>query len=377
MSGPRLKLLLTTDAVGGIWNYSLDLARGLAPLNVAVTLAVVGPSPNAAQKRAARAVPRLRLVDTGLPLDWLADDAAALKQTGETLARFAVERGVDLVQLHAPAFAVAAFPAPVVAMVHSCIGTWWDAVKGPDPLASEFVWRVEATGAGLAAADLVVTPTAAFGAHVQRCYRLAAPPRTVHNGRSPIATPAGAPHDFVFTAGRLWDQGKNVRTLDAAAATIAVPVRAAGPVRGANGETLHLEHAHSLGEIDEAAVGRWLSARPVFASAALYEPFGLAVLEAAAAGCSLILSDIPSFRELWGEVALFVDPRDPAAFARACNALAGDDFERAVMGRAAKERATLFTPDAMAAQMANLYRALLPTVRRPVLAAVLAAARAA
>ncbi|HYJ81912.1 MAG TPA: glycosyltransferase family 4 protein, partial [Allosphingosinicella sp.] len=129
-----------------------------------------------------------------------------------------------------------------------------------------------------------------------------------------------------------------------------------------------------LGALDEEELGRWLSARPVFASTALYEPFGLPVLDAASAGCALVLSDIPTFRELWDEVAIFVDPNDEDGFARAIGDLAGDDFERAVLGRAARERAALYSPEAMAAQMAALYRSLLPAVRGPVLAAARAAA---
>ena len=46
---------------------------------------------------------------------------------------------------------------------------------------------------------------------------------------------------------------------------------------------------------------------------ARYEPFGLAVLEAAQAGCALVLSDIPTFRELWNGAAQFVPPGDDAA----------------------------------------------------------------
>ena len=42
---------------------------------------------------------------------------------------------------------------------------------------------------------------------------------------------------------------------------------------------------------------------------ARYEPFGLAVLEAAQAGMRLVLSDIPSFRELWDGAATFVASR--------------------------------------------------------------------
>jgi glycosyltransferase involved in cell wall biosynthesis len=171
----------------------------------------------------------------------------------------------------------------------------------------------------------------------------------------------------------LWDEGKNLRTLDAAAGLIGVPVHAAGPVVAPHGEIVRFDHLNLLGTLEEAELDRWLSARPVFASAALYEPFGLAVLEAAAAGCPLVLANIPTFRELWDGVARFVDPLDHAGFARACNDLVGDDFDRAAMGRAAKERAARFTPEAMAVQMADLYRSRLPTARRPILPAQAAA----
>jgi hypothetical protein len=373
MTAP-LRVLVTADAVGGVWNYSLDLARGLARLGIETVLAVMGPPPSQAQRKAARAISGLRLVETGAALDWLAPNADALVEAGEAIAKLVTEQQVDIVQLNAPALAASVkYPVPVIAVAHSCVATWWDQVKGDEALPQEFVWRTDMMKAGLEAADLVAAPTHAFAALVQKRYGLATPPRTVHNGRSRPAAAPQAPHDFIFTSGRLWDQGKNLRTLDAAAGQIAVPVHAAGPVQAPHGETITFEHLNLLGTLEEAEMDRWLSARPVFASAALYEPFGLAVLEAAAAGCPLVLADIPTFRELWNDAAVFVDPLDAAAFARACNDLVGDDFERAVMGRAARERAATFTPDAMAAQMASLYRTLLPTVRRPVLAARAAA----
>jgi len=256
-----------------------------------------------------------------------------------------------------------------VAVIHSCVATWWSSVRGDEPLPEDFRWRTDAVAACLAKADVVVAPSVAFATLVQREYGLDSAPRAVHNGRSRVATGNQAPHDFVFTAGRLWDQGKNLRTLDAAAASIGVPVHAAGPMQGPHGERIDFGHLHSLGNLDAAEMGKWLSARPVFVSAALYEPFGLSVLEAASAGCPLVLSDIPTFRELWEGAAIFIDPLDASAFARACNDLVGDDFERAVMGRSARERAATFTPDTMAAQMASLYRSLLPIQKRPVLAA--------
>jgi glycosyltransferase involved in cell wall biosynthesis len=372
-----LKVLITADAVGGVWQYSTELAGGLSRLGIGTVLAVMGPSPSEKQRAAAAAIPGVELADTDLALDWLARDRGSLRQAGQAIRDLAHERQCGIVQLNTPALAAdTGFGLPVVAVQHSCVATWWEAVQGTD-LPEDFAWRTELNRAGLHAADAVVTPTAAFGEMVRRRYRLPEPPRTVHNGRRPAELPTAAPHDFVFTAGRLWDKGKNLGTLDAAAGRIPVPVRAAGPLKGPNGAEVVFDNIHCLGSLEEAELARWLSARPVFVSAALYEPFGLAVLEAASAGCPLILSDIPTFRELWDDVAWFVPPRDEEGFTRAIAGLVSDDFERAVMGRAARERAARFTPDAMAAQMASIYRGLLPAVRGPVLAAARAPVGAA
>lgn len=371
---PAPRILVTTDSAGGIWQYSLDLARGLSRLGHQTVLALTGAAATTAQIRAATAIPGLRLVDTGLALDRNAETQASMARAAEAIAALAAETETDVVQLNTPALAALAdFGRPVVAFLHDCVASRWEAVEGI-ALPAEFAWRTELVARGLRAAGAVVTPTAAFGASAKRHYGLEAAPRTVHHGRSAVAVPNGLPHDFVFTAGRLWDEGKNFGMLDAAAGRIGVPVRAAGPLAGPSGSQVLFDNIHCLGTLGEEELGRWLSARPVFVSAALHEPFGLAVLEAAAAGCALVLSDIPTFRELWDEVAIFIDPRDEDGFARAIGDLVGDDFERAVLGRAARERAARYTPDAMASQMASLYRGLLPAVRGPVLAAARAAA---
>ncbi|HEX8448655.1 MAG TPA: glycosyltransferase family 4 protein, partial [Allosphingosinicella sp.] len=362
------------DPVDGTWQYGLDLAKGLTRLGHETALALTGPAPAPEQLKAAAAVPGLRLVEAGAPSAGAGGTEASMARTAEAVAAAAAETGADIVQLNSPALAALAdFDRPVVAVVHSCIASRWEAVEGGS-LPAEFAWRTELVARGLRSADAVVAPTSAFAASVKRHYGLEAIPRTVHHGRSPVGAPNGVPHDFVFTAGRLWDEGKNFGMIDAAAARIGVPVRAAGPLAGPSGAKVLFDNIHCLGTLGDEELGRWLSARPVFVSAALHEPFGLAVLEAASAGCALILSDIPTFRELWEEVAIFVDPRDEDGFARAIGNLVGDDFERAVLGRAARERAERYTPDAMAAQMAAVYRGLLPALNRPVLAAARAAA---
>jgi glycosyltransferase involved in cell wall biosynthesis len=266
--------------------------------------------------------------------------------------------GADLVHLHSPAFvAVADFPVPVVAVCHSCVATWW-AAAGTGPLPEDLAWRAELVAGGCRRADALLAPSQAFSDATARAYGLSRPPRAVHNGRQPLA-PADAPETnlvpFAFTAGKV----------DRVAARTALPVRAAGPVTGPNGERVRPAHLIKLGELDEADIAAELSGRPIFVSLARYEPFGLAVLEAAQAGCALVLSDLPTFRELWADAALFVEAHDADAVAGLLDTLAADPDQRARLGRAARERAGRYTVAASTASVLDVFEALLaePEVR--------------
>lgn len=84
---------------------------------------------------------------------------------------------------------------------------------------------------------------------------------------------------------------------------------------------------------------------------ARYEPFGLSVLEAAQAGCALVLGDIPSLRENWDGAALFAAPDDDDALRDALRRLIEDDALRARFGARARRRAMFMT----AARMADEY----------------------
>ena len=180
------------------------------------------------------------------------------------------------------------------------------------------------------------------------------------NGRAWTAGPLAAQTEAtVFTAGRLWDEGKGLAVLDRAAATLQAEVLAAGPTTGPNGATIALAHIKASGPLSEAAVAAHLARRPIYASPALYEPFGLAILEAAQAGCPLVLSDIPSFRDLWDGAALFVAARDPAAWAAALAGLLGDAGRRDALGRAARDRAGAYTVEAMVAGTRAVHDAVL------------------
>ncbi|MFA7430262.1 MAG: glycosyltransferase, partial [Rhodospirillaceae bacterium] len=154
---------------------------------------------------------------------------------------------------------------------------------------------------------------------------------------------------MVLAAGRVWDEAKNLALLGTVAERIDWPVAVAGDAVAPVGGHRLLPGVQALGRLSAPAMARQMARAAVFASPARYEPFGLAVLEAALSGCALVLSDIPTFRELWGGAAEFVPPDDPAAWAAALNGLARDDARRAVLQRKAWRRGLAYSAAAMTA----------------------------
>ncbi|ACL55477.1 glycosyltransferase family 4 protein [Methylobacterium nodulans] len=363
---PSLNLFMTADAVGGVWQYALDLCLDLERRGLGITLAVLGPEPSVDQLRAARAIRGLDLRVMDVPLDWTALTRSEVETAAWRVAREAERAGADLVHLNSPALAaIALFPVPIVAVAHSCVATWWASMRG-GPLPPDLAWRAALAGEGYRRAAAVLSPTRAFAEATAATYALPALPWVVPNGRRSPAerghrTPRGAAASpFAFTAGRLWDEGKNAATLDRVAARLAPrPFLAAGPLDGPNAACFAPRHLRCLGRLTDQDMARWLAGAPIYVSAARYEPFGLGVLEAASAACALVLSDIPTFRELWDDAAIFIDPDDDAGFAAAIELVAGDPAIRARLGAEAKVRADALTVEAMGAGVLAAYQAVL------------------
>lgn len=353
------KLFMTADAVGGVFQYALDLARALEPHGLRTTLAMLGPPMDESRRTMARKIHGLTIVETGLPLDWLASDAESVVDTARAIAGLAAACRADVIHLNTPALAVADFAAPVVTAAHSCLASWWASVKCGEPPA-DFVWRTRLMARGLAAADAIVCPTRAFARQLASIY--GCEPIAVPNGRvdaHSVSRVDGRPAAWAITAGRLWDEGKNLALLDSVADRIDLPIFAAGPLAGPNGAEISPRHIRPLGPLGEAELRAHFAQQPIFVSAALYEPFGLTALEAAQAGCALVLSDIPTLRELWGDAALFAPARDPRAFAQILTHVAANPHLRAALGCAARRRAERYSVAVMAARMMQIYAGLL------------------
>jgi glycosyltransferase involved in cell wall biosynthesis len=354
---PPRRILLTLDAVGGVWRYTLDLAAALGAQGIVCLLVGFGPQPSPEQREACAQLNHAGLVWIDAPLDWMVTEEAALAPATTALTRLAREWNVDLLHLNLPSQA-AELPADLAVVVasHSCVPTWWQAVRGYD-LPPEWRWQRQRNKAGFDRAAAVLAPSASHAAALRRVYGPLPGLQVVHNATHVPAAVATEKEDIVLSVGRWWDEGKNGGILDTAAAASPWPVLMAGPLQCPHGELARFANASTTGSLSADDVLSLMRRAALFAAPSLYEPFGLAVLEAALCGCALVLADIPTFRELWQDAAIFVPPNDPAAWAEALAALAADPARRQRLATLAQSNAARFTPQRQLRSLLSIYMA--------------------
>jgi glycosyltransferase involved in cell wall biosynthesis len=345
-----MKVLMTTDTVGGVWTYALELADALAPHGVRTSLAAMGPRPNEAQEAEVRASSVDRFEHAEVKLEWMAEPWEDVERAGEWLLALADEVRPDVVHLNGYAHGALSWEAPTLVAAHSCVLSWHRAVRGRDA-PCEWEEYEAALGAGLAAADTLVAPTQALLDAVVSLYGPPCDAYVIPNGRRPLAAPA-AKESFILSAGRLWDEGKNVAALDRVAPRLSWPVVLAGEGDASGGG------ARVLGRLSPAELGGYLARAAIYAAPARYEPFGLGALEAGLAACALVLGDIPSLREVWGDAALFVDPGDDDALASALELLIANGARRRDLGARARRRALTYSTERMAGAYVQVYERL-------------------
>jgi glycosyltransferase involved in cell wall biosynthesis len=341
---------MTADPVGGVWTYAVDLLRALGKEGVEVVLATMGGPLRDDQQTAVATLPNVRLHTSEFALEWMDNPWQDVDRAAEWLLDLEAKTKPDVIHLNGYAHAACPWRAPVLVVAHSCVLSWWRAVRGtrkPNEW-NEYRRRVSA---GLEAANFVVAPTRAMLATLGDNY--GSLPRTgvIPNGRDSNGFRVGRKERFVFSAGRFWDESKNLVALEKAAGQITWPVRVAGSEEGGNGLV-------KLGRLSASAVAEELSRATIFCLPARYEPFGLAALEAALSGCALVLGDIPSLHEVWDDAALFVDPNDPKALALTLQNLIDRPEMQASLARRAQRQAKHYSIKTMAERYLCLYRGL-------------------
>lgn len=368
------RILMTADAVGGVFTYALELAQALRPHGVEIALAVMGRRPSRDQRKALRTLPNVELFESDYQLEWMDQPWDDVRRAGDWLLQLESWVKPDCVHLNGYVHGALPWRSPrVLVVAHSCVLSWWRAVRGDDAPPSWNHYQ-EQVAKGLHAASMVVAPTRAMLHSICALYGPPKRCRVIPNAVDGVGTQdrvnLGEKRRLVLGAGRIWDEAKNLGALaEAASLGLAWPVAIAGDDGGADPAVAPsaASAVHYLGLQPRAELLDWMKRASIYALPARYEPFGLSVLEAALSGCALVLGDIPSLRENWSASACFVPPDDPVALRDALAGLIGDCPRRTHLAQLARLRAQQFSAAAMAMEYLDAYSGhLTDTSGRPV-----------
>ncbi len=351
------KVLMTADTVGGVWTYAVELARVLAKRHVSVALATMGAPLMPMQYDQVASLPHVEVYESAFKLEWMQDPWKEVDLAGKWLLELEEALHPDVVHLNGYSHGALPWHAPTLVTGHSCVLSWWLAVRGETApgMWSSYRSRVRK---GLGAANLVVAPSKSMAAMLNQHYG-PLDVRVISNGRDPELFNPLEKDALVLTVGRVWDEGKNIAALEDIAAGLDWPVYVAGDVNCSDGRAVEPENVCHLGVLPTNILANWFGRASIYALPARYEPFGLSVLEAGLAGCALVLGDIPSLRENWEGSAVFVPPSDSQALRLAIQDLIQDPERREALGACARARALQFTPEKMASGYLGAYADLM------------------
>jgi glycosyltransferase involved in cell wall biosynthesis len=364
---------MTTDATGssGVWSYSVTLTAALRRRGINVTLVSIGQPPTPDQEAS---VPQgARLIVTEYKLEWQEGLHGDVALSSAFIGRLVDDLRPMIVHSNHYCYGSLSTGSAKVVVAHNDLLsrlTWCrhdgDATRlVVPPELQDYRAYVEE---GLASAHVVVCPSRfmaeALAAHYQARPTTVVIPNGVEVPMSgPTLRPVGSSLTAII-AGRLWDEAKAIDLAIAGVHGASAPVRllAVGPTVSPDGLARPIardDRVEPLGLLPPSGVQAAYQQADVYLAVSRYEPFGLGPLEAALAGCAVICTDLPSYREVWGDVALYARRNDPGDLARLLDVVAADPSLLHERQERARERALLFTAEAMADRYVELYRHLI------------------
>ncbi len=366
-----MHVLVTADTLSSSWAYARELVTGLVTRGVRVTLVSFGEIPLPDQTAWMDLLHGLEYRPTAFRLEWMDDAPHDLAESSEFLARLVREVRPDLLHLHQFCHGDLPVDVPRIVMAHGDLISWTQAVQGCTPRSTPWLrWYRETIIRGIAGADAVVAPCAWMLQTIRATYTTPRREVVIYPGRNPIFfNPYVSKDDSVLSIGRLIDAGKQVFLLTqhvhpfpvcivGAEQTIPVPRI---PIRADVKVATERSSVAIRGAQTEAQLRALYSRAAVYAATARYEPLGMAVLDAAFSRCAIVANDIPSFREVWGDAALYFETNNAGSLAETLRRVDSDRGLRQTYADRAYTRAReRLTAKRMIDDYLNLYRSLAP-----------------
>jgi glycosyltransferase involved in cell wall biosynthesis len=277
---------------------------------------------------------------------------------------------------HSPYFALPwLWPGQALVTVHDCIFER-DARYMPRRWARAY-YRLLMT-VSLRRARAVLVPSAATAADVRRFYgvperKMRVTPEAADHAFRPLTRDAaleavraqyGLPEVFILAVGARRPHKNFARLVDAVGAVDGLALAFIGghdarfaddvaPAAARIGPRVRF-----LGHVPEGDLPAIYNLATAVACPSHVEGFGLPALEAMACGAPVICSDIPVFREVAADAAVFAAPDDTAAWTAALRRVAADPDFRAGLHGAGLRRSRDFTWGRAAEAVIPIYRKL-------------------
>jgi glycosyltransferase involved in cell wall biosynthesis len=352
---------------------------GLVTRGVRVTLVSFGEIPMPEQTSWMDHLHGLDYRPTAFRLEWMQEAEEDLAESSAFLAALVRELRPDIMHLNQFCYGTLPVDVPRVVMAHGDLITWKNAVHGhtigdrvisnharrPD---RSLTWYRNTVANGLAGADAVVAPSAWMLERISVAYGRPRRGEVIYPGRNPIFfNPYVSKDDCVLTVGRLVDASKQVFLLTQQPYSVPVCIVGAEhtvpvpriPIRADVKVDTEQNSVAIRGPQTEAQLRALYSRAAIYAATARYEPLGMAALEAAFSRCAIVANDIPSFREIWGDAALYFRTNDGASLADKIRLLNADRPMRRAYAEMAYTRAReRFTTKRMIDDCLQLYRSL-------------------
>lgn len=128
-----------------------------------------------------------------------------------------------------------------------------------------------------------------------------------------------------------------------------------GVVRDALERVPELATFIPIGRVDEESLATWYAHADFYIAASLAEGFCLPIVEAQTLGVPTLCSNLPIFREVAGQGALFFDPLSPESIADSIAAV-GDATLHGTLSEHALRNAARFSWDRSAAELEAVFR---------------------
>jgi glycogen synthase len=355
MNDRKFKILMTTDTLGGVWNYSVELASVLAGKGCEVALASMGNPLSKEQLRDISSLKNVTLYQSEYQLEWMDDPWKDVDKSSEWLLNISKEIKPDIVHLNTYSHGNIQWNAPTLLVAHSCVLSWWKSVKGENAPQKYTIYK-ERVEKGINNADFVVAPSLSMIKNIKANYRVPAEIKIIYNGRNPEKYKPGKKSSFYLTSGRIWDEAKNISLLTSIADKLPWKVQIAGDnLHPVTKKQVEFSNVNILGKLSQDVLARVFSTAPVYVLPAKYEPFGLSILEAALSGCAIVAGNIDSLREIWEDSIIYVSPDDPEELENILKKLSSDENVLSKYSYKALKHAQYYNSEIMVENYLSVY----------------------